>query len=355
MPTGVQGTCIEVYLSRTWVGKVGTFSWSAPSNGASFATSQGGGSQTIVDPLRHQLINLKQANGFLYVIADSGVNVISNVQTAGTPPTTTFNNINVDPQVGSNWRDTVQSFGRGLIFANPLGVHSLYGGEVTKISDAMDVLFQKRSDSLTPCGSVASIFDVKNYVVLIQTTDLTTSTVRNLLLCWDGRGWHVASQETTLDFIWGRSSNSNLESHGTNGEIVFLMFQTPSSTLQKKLQTKLWPGDSPLVAKQALRAYTQATDNSGGGYNFSLTGDSETGSLALSAGTNTIEFTNSSGGVIQFQSAGGDIFWTVGASTVEYSDNDSAGNFLGLTLTSSSEDFSVSLLAVGYKPNQLVG
>ena len=35
---------------------------------------------------------LIQASGFLYQIADSSINVISNVQTAGTPVTTTFNN-----------------------------------------------------------------------------------------------------------------------------------------------------------------------------------------------------------------------------------------------------------------------
>ena len=94
MATGVSGTAVEVYTGRVWVFQSNIGYFSAPGNGASFSGSIGGGTFTSNDSfLKREFTQAKQANGFLYVFADSSVNVISNVQTGGTarspPPSTT--------------------------------------------------------------------------------------------------------------------------------------------------------------------------------------------------------------------------------------------------------------------------
>ena len=83
------------------------------------------------------------------------MNVLSNVQTSGTPVTTTFNNQNVDPQIGTPWHNSVQAFGRGLVYANTTGVFALYGGAAEKVSDDLDGIFAQAMASLETEASSA--------------------------------------------------------------------------------------------------------------------------------------------------------------------------------------------------------
>src|SRR5213079_1076266 len=119
-------TAIEVFQTRVWIANGAVVSYSGPLNGANFSGAVGGGAFTGTDSfLRNKYTAIRQANGFLYVFGDSSINVISNVQTSGSPLSTTFNNQNVDPQVGTPWPNSVQAFGRGLVFANQSGVYAL--------------------------------------------------------------------------------------------------------------------------------------------------------------------------------------------------------------------------------------
>ena len=130
MPAGISGTTIETYQNRVWVGDDTKISYTGADSIRDFSGTNGGGSKPITDSfLREKLVSLKQANGFLYRFGDSSINVISNVQTT-TSAVTSFNDSNVDPQIGTAWRDTVVAFGRALVFANPTGIYALYGGAV---------------------------------------------------------------------------------------------------------------------------------------------------------------------------------------------------------------------------------
>ena len=71
----------------------------------------------------------------------SSASVVSSVTTSGNPPTTTFNYQNIDPQTGNSWRDSMQDFGRSILFANETGIFGLYAGGATKISAKLDQIF----------------------------------------------------------------------------------------------------------------------------------------------------------------------------------------------------------------------
>ena len=120
IPLAISGTAIEVYSGRVWIANGPTITFSVPGSLIDFSSANGGGNFTSSDSfLRVAYIQLKQTNGFLYLIGDSSVNYISGVQTSGSPPVTTLTNQNADPEVGSPWPATVDVFSRNILFANP--------------------------------------------------------------------------------------------------------------------------------------------------------------------------------------------------------------------------------------------
>ncbi len=360
MPSGVSGTCVETYVGRVWVGNGPEIIFSAPGNGADFSPADGAGATTSNDSfLRREVTQLKQSNGFLYAFADSSVNVISNVQSSGSPILTTFNNQNVDPQVGSPWHNSVQAFGRGLVFAHSSGVYALIGGAAEKVSDMLDGLFSEASAILAadtsvqaPSSAVATLFGIKVYMMTLPVQDLFTGLIRIVVVMWDGKKWFMGSQSQVLAFIAPQEINSTLSCWGTDGTNLFPMFTTASNTLNKIYQTRLWPGDGFQITKQAMRFYSQIEDNSGSGYTITGTVDyvlenrgQQTAPITITSNNFPIIFTNSGGQALQFQnSLLQNINFTIGGLSISGFDAgniNQRGNLLGLTLQSTSPDFTV--------------
>src|ERR1700722_4189193 len=151
MPFGVSGTSIETFLSRIWVSapasngdaqSASTFLVSAPESLSDFSTADGGLLFNNSDRfLRAGYTALHQSNGYLYPLGDSSVDVISNVQTGGSPLQTTFNYQNTSAQIGAAWRDSIQDFGQAVLFANQNGIQGLYGGAVRRVSGKINDIF----------------------------------------------------------------------------------------------------------------------------------------------------------------------------------------------------------------------
>jgi len=370
MPLGLSGNAIEIFQSRAWVFNLGVGNFSAPSNGASFSGASGGGSFPSTDSfLRRSFISARQSNGFLYVWGDSSINVISNVQTSGSPATTTFNNQNIDPQVGTPWPNSVQAYGRGLVFGNSSGVYSLVGGGAEKISDKLDGIFLEAQATITganpttaPSAAVHTLYAIKVYCLLLPVQDLFTGQFRNVLTVFDGKKWFLASQVSALVYVATQEVDSVLTAWGTDGSNAFRLFATPSSSLNKILQSKLWSGDGFVITKDAFRHYLMATDNSGGGYALTGTVDmqNENGgnSVAVSFSSNTfaIVWLNASAGVIQWQNASAqNLTFTVVGLSLGGQNVNATGALLGVTLQSTSADFTLIAYALLYRNKAPIG
>lgn len=358
MPNGITGTAVEIYQSRVWIVNGPHFSFSAPSNGSDFNTADGGGSATSSDGfLKTAYVNIKQSNGFLYLFGDGSINVISNVQTTGSPATTTFNNQNVDPQTGLGWRDAIAPFGRALCFANPNGVYALFGGAADKISEKIDYLFEKGNfTTLKPTMFVCSVFRVRCLGLVLNTMDPTTKTQRNLLCLWDGKLWFIASQSLTTTFGTTMEINASAQGWANDGTHVYQLFATPSATLTKKVQTKLWPGRSNLIKKISKDVYVESDDLAGTGVTLTGTLDSDTNASRAFTITANINFINNSSGLITFVNNSSQALQFVSNPPgVQGSSANQAGNRLGLTLTSTSPDFVLIGLGETYNENAFYG
>jgi hypothetical protein len=243
IPLAISGTAIEVYAGRVWIANGATITFSAPGSVIDFSSGSGGGNFTSNDSfLRVGFTQLKQTNGFLYLIADSSVNYISGVQTSGSPPVTTFTNQNADPESGTPWPSTVDVFNRNILFANAFGAQVSYGGAVTKISEMLDGVYNTVTNfgNIVPSAAKAIVFGKKIWILLLPIIDPVTGQQVNKLLMWNGKQWWASQQDVNLVYIQFQEINSVLTAWGTDGKSVYQLFAQPSTAFTKTAQTKLW-------------------------------------------------------------------------------------------------------------------
>lgn len=350
MTSGVSGTAIENYQGRTWIANGSVITFSAPNSLNNFATSSGGGTFPSTDSnLRVAWNRLVSSNGFLYLLGDSSVSVISNVQTAGSPPSTSFNVSNIDPQIGTPWRDSVSVFGRAIVLGATSGIYAAYGGAVEKISDMLDGLFLGSPNIPTtggmtgfPSAAVSTIFDIKTYMFLFTGTDtsVTPSVTRPMLAMWEGKKWFIGSQEVNLIFIASQEFNGVLQAWATDGTNLFKIFNTASMTLSKKAQSKLWAGDSMIIFKNTFRQYYDIVLNSADAAATTINIDTDVTTTATSTSLLfALTFVNNTNGVIQFQNnALQNLTFTVPGLGISGSDVNASGKLLGLTISTFNQD-----------------
>lgn len=361
MPYGVSGAAMETFQSRVFAlspfsatnQNGGVFLISAPEDFADFATSAGGLIFTSTDRfLRAQYINIRQTNSYLYPFGDSSTSVISNIQTAGSPLSTTFNYQNVDPQIGMSWRDSCQDFGRTVLFGNELGIYGLYGGAVAKVSGKLDQLFVNAifpptSGALLPSSATASIFNVKHYLILLTITDPFTGLPRNVMLAWNEKDWSVISQSADLTYIGTQEVSSNLAAWGTDGKSLYPLMAKPSATLQKVIATKLYGAGREFLIKELLGVYVQGNDLSSDKAGFSGTVVMNIAGMAQQVENGESVQSGSFAGLL-YQNPelpGGASYWPVfrTGNTGLY------GIQMGLVLGSTSPDYALSNLVITYR------
>ena len=284
MPFGVSGSAFETYLSRVWIVNPapsltsitppgGEWSVSAPGSFIDFATSDGGVAALNTDSfLQTKYTNVHQSAGYLYFFGDGSVSVVSNVSTSGTPTLTVYNYQNVDPQAGLEWRDALQDFGRSSIIANSTGIYGLYGGTTSKISQKLDQLFTPASQGgafvppsaggIIPTSAIATLFNIKHYLLLLTLVDPDLGTNRNVMLTWNEKDWVVTSQSVALTSISTQKVASTYYAWGSDGKNLYPLFTTPSIKLAKRFDTKQYGADRMFIQKESNAIWMQAQDNS---------------------------------------------------------------------------------------------
>ena len=353
MPIGTQGTTVETYQNRVWIGNGVNIQATAPGTTANFAVSAGGVLATLTDStLRAQITRLAQSSGYLYIFGDSSISVISNVTTS-TAGVTSYNLVNVDPQMGTSWRDSVAALGRALVFANPSGVYTLYGGAAEKVSVQLDGLFLNATwTNPIPTAAVATIFNDRVYLLNFKTLNPYNGTTQTMMALWNGQKWFTATQLKTPVIISTQEVNSIITAYGCDGTNLYPMFQTPSTSLTKVFQTKLRKAPNYTSTKRVLRAYFVAQNN-GAENNPSFTVSADTdqnmgSAISLSLlqtslvfqGSGQITFTNASSNPINFAS--------VPLVNIDGVPLSAYGKMVGYSLTSNASDLDIISFTTAY-------
>lgn len=361
MPTGIGGSAVETYQGRVWVANQAQIAFTAPGSGSDFSSGNGGGSFLSTDSfLRARFTGLKQTNGFLYLIADSSVNYISGVQTSGSPPVTTFTNQNADPEIGTPWGSTAMVFSRNIIFANSFGVHVSYGGAVTKVSDALDGIFNSVPDfgSFVPSSAKAIIFGKKIYMLLVPIIDPISGQEVTKLLMWDGKRWFASGQDLDMTYIQFQESNSVLTAYGTDGTVIYPLFRVPTVGFTKTVQSKLWdkPGNIAFT-KASSRLWGMFRYYSSDSPELRISIDNETGGeeSEFDLGPLDFQWLNNNDAEIQWlNNANAAIEWTSAQNGIVVLDAEAIaqnGVLTGLTVQTEAADMAIIQLMI---KNELV-
>lgn len=348
MPYAVSGSSIETYSGRVWVAEGPLLQFTAPGSTSNFAASAGGGSVTSSDSfLRVQYTSLIQTNGFLYLIADSSINYISGVNTSGSF-ITTFTNQNADPETGTVWPGTVDVFGRNIVFANAFGAHVSYGAAVTKISEALDGVYNTSNNfaGLIPSAAKAIIFGKKVWMLLLPIIDPVSGQQVNKLFMWNGKIWWSSPQDIPLRYIQHQEINSVLTAYGTDGLSVYPLFNQPSIAFTKTVQSRLW--DAPggyQFGKSTNRFWMLTQYYSSLSPNLTVSIDNEEGesTQAVSVGPPVMNWTTTGGETMNWTTAGGQpMVWTAtGISVSEPQAVAQNGTLLGITVETQAADMAI--------------
>jgi hypothetical protein len=99
------------------------------------------------------------------------------------------------------------------------------------------------------------MFSQRYYLLLLTITDPFTSHPRNVMVGWDETDWSVFSQSTALTYISTQEINSNPLAWGTDGTKLMPLFDVPSETLAKTLQTKYFSGEAAFMVGASFAIY----------------------------------------------------------------------------------------------------
>jgi hypothetical protein len=301
MPTGLPGIyCMEVYQERLFVAGKDVVSFSAPSNGADFSTTNGGGSFGYFgDKLTYSFMDLSASSGYLFAFGDSSTDLISNIQLSGqgttsAPYVTNFNYANIDPQTGHRFPRAVGRIGRYMIMYNGAGIFLMQGGDAQEIGGKVTNIYNTLDTSLyLPTMCSATMFGFRVLLCNGRFTD-PWGVTRNLLLMWhptQGRQfWSVASQNLELTHIGHYEQDSVITPYGTDGTSLYQLFAQPDNQLPKRLSTKALRGNgiAMLTIKNFKRLYMELTDNFRRGVSF--TGTVTTSGGGVPNGTQDVAF-----------------------------------------------------------------
>jgi len=366
MPTGIAGTAVNVYSGHVWIVLNNALFFSAPGSVTDFSTANGGGSLVANDStLRVRWTQLVATNGYLYLLGDSSITYIANVQTTGAgPSTTTFTIQNADPEVGTPWPGTVDVLGSNIIFANPWGAHVSYGGRTSKVSGDLDGLYNTVPNfgGQTPTAAKAIIFGKRVWILLLPVIDQYTGQQVNKCLIWDEKRWFTSQQTITLSFVQHQEIDSVLTAYGTEGNIIVPLFTKVFSGFQKVLRSKFWAiprGDAIENGVNRLWGVFQFHSNNSTNVPVQISLDSEYGASTVTVVPQTpfmtwvnnvgalMTWQNNVGATMTWEATGNDIVVIPPMACAQH------GVLLGFTVTTHAAD--LGLLSLSTMPVPVQG
>jgi hypothetical protein len=403
--TGVPtaGNSIAVYAGRVWIvnGRLITTSAQDDYTATAFTAAQGAITTNLTDPqIRGTVQRLKAQNGYLYVIANTGINAISNVfiSSGASPPTPQFSNDNIQALIGTDQPASVIAYDRLMMFASRYGIHNLFGVSAPKVSGDIDgtwqyldfnqpisggqvvvqnilcaaFLLKRLNDPIFGSNTVIALWfqtsDTSPQTGVTSTTDIwwfANFGALNFIVSGIINNIPALFAFSPFQSVVGKWINANSMSDGwvnatpvigdwlsAPSQQLYQLFADPTSAPTVNIQTKLWPMEDELARKEAVTAGVEAFYYLFGS-SFGLSLDTENQSTPLNLNNNFPggNWINAAGVVrswINVINQSG--IWLV--PIIFLSPADAQGGFghhVGLTLTSTGYSYELHLLALDYK------
>jgi hypothetical protein len=357
------GTSIATYAGRVWVANNRTIIYSSPNAYNDFNPLDLAGSFIMSDDTLKTTITKMYANSdLLYIIGSSSVNVISNVTVTSpifnssggiiTASVTTFSNVNLTKDAGTENDVSVVSAFRSLAFVMNYGFMSLTGTTPTKMSDALDGMFPAIDFTNVISGGLAVIYDILCLCFLVQYNDPMIGAKRPLLCINFNKKWFFASASAGVTFVAaGSPTPGKPDLWATDGHHLYKLFSSSTNAVTQTIITKLWDMGDPLITKEALKLSLETVSTT---TSNTISVNIDTGNRTQSynfTGSNAASVINNTGAKItMLNNTATPIIWLAVGYISTQSDIESNGNYLGLTVTSSTPGNSFIGFHLQYQP-----
>lgn len=344
--TDDQTTDVATFSGRTWLSQGRTVFYSAAGSYNDFVSVSAGNLEIRDDTLHSNITALVSANNFLYVFGDTSINVFSDVR-VGTDGITSFTNTNVSASTGSSYINAIFPYFRSMLFINQYGIFALVGATVTKISDNLDGVVPLIDFSYPVTGGQVLINNILCAAYNVYYNDPNAG-LRPVQLVFFDKKWFVTSQGT-IKYVAPVTTTNKLFLYGTDGTNLKTLYTDSAVNIDSMIKSALWPMEDTIRDKQALKFGIEATLNTGGSLNVTV--DSEYSASQLYTFNTSINWVNNSLQVVTWtNNSSATIGWLTGQGYTLYkSDAQQYGKYLGLTLTSTTPNWTLNTLEMEYE------
>jgi hypothetical protein len=329
------------FSGRTWVAAGRTVYYSAADSYSDF-TSISAGSLTLSDSTLHGNIRaLLSANNFLYIFGETSINVFSDVR-VDTNGQTLFTNTNVSASVGTKRIYAIYPFFRSVLFMNDYGIYSLVGSTTSKLSDALDGVFQLIDFASPISGGQVLLNNILCAAFSFTYNDPAVG-ARKVQAVFFEKKWFLTSQGA-LDYITSVPTAGVIRLYGTEGLSLYRLYANSTANIATMIQTALMPMGDAIRTKQALKFGIEAQLQAASTLLVSVDNEQGTGETSAYTIDNSVTWINNSQQVVTWQN---NSLQTVGWETsygysLYKSDAQQYGKYLGLTIRSNSAGYTVN-------------
>jgi len=329
------------FSGRTWVAAGRTVYYSAADSYSDF-TSISAGSLTLSDSTLHGNIRaLLSANNFLYIFGETSINVFSDVR-VDTNGQTLFTNTNVSASVGTKRIYAIYPFFRSVLFMNDYGIYSLVGSTTSKLSDALDGVFQLIDFASPISGGQVLLNNILCAAFSFTYNDPVVG-ARKVQAVFFEKKWFLTSQGA-LDYITSVPTAGVIRLYGTEGSNLYRLYANSTANIASMIQTALMPMGDAIRTKQALKFGIEAQLQAASTLLVSVDNEQGTGETGAYTIDNSVTWINNSQQVVTWQN---NSLQTVGWETsygysLYKSDAQQYGKYLGLTIRSNSAGYTVN-------------
>jgi hypothetical protein len=306
------------------------------------------GSLTLTDNTLHSnIVQLLSANNFLYIFGEDSINVFSDVRVTNTG-TTIFTNTNVSASVGTRLPYAIFPYFRSVLFMNEYGVYALVGSTTSKLSDALDGIFEN-IDFTTAKVTAGQVLLNNILCAAFNIRYNDNGTFRYLQAVFFERKWFFTSQGNALKLLSSVPVVGKIKLYATDGSDLKLFYDNATANINSEISSALWSMGDPIRTKQALKIGIEAT-NKNGVVSLSATVDNENRESPPYTLTSTIEWQNNSLQTVGWSNSSGVVIgWGTTGYSLYKTDAQQWGKYLGITINSNSPNFVINGLEVEHE------
>lgn len=350
-----KGTTIAVFQGRVWaaLGRVITYSGTAGYD--DFNPANAAGTSTIADAdLVHSITALRNLNNYLFIFGDGSIKQIGNITVSGSA--TNFAILTLSSDLGTTFKNSIQSYNRLVVFANKVGVYAIFGASVQKVSDDLDGIFQLVDFTQEPVAGLNDIRNLHCYLLLVKYNDPALGP-RSIMCAFTNNKWFVISQGNGLLALCTVSlgATAQSETFASSGADVTQLLQDSTTAVAVTARTALTHHGNLVQQKKVIRGGVAATVL--GPVSMNVTLDSENGSVPYTLPfVVPMSWVNNSGQVVAFVNNSSQVV-ELGASGFQFPSKmmDGSGKFLGMTITGTVANYSLNAVAIEYQETVLWG